>query len=72
MIFGAAKLKYWHGQVVSGSFFDEETEETREIAKRALPDVRLIAIPNDLRDSGGVDRDTKLVEYLREQIEDSL
>ncbi|KAH7330086.1 hypothetical protein BKA65DRAFT_508448 [Rhexocercosporidium sp. MPI-PUGE-AT-0058] len=57
--------------VVSGSFFDEETEEIREIAQRAVPGIRLIAIPNDLNDLGRVRGDEELVEFLLEQIESS-
>ncbi|KAH6718984.1 hypothetical protein BKA61DRAFT_596592 [Leptodontidium sp. MPI-SDFR-AT-0119] len=57
--------------VVSGSYFDEETEEIREIAKRAVTDIRVIAIPNDLRDLDREGGDKELVEYLQEQVENS-
>ncbi|KAG4424374.1 hypothetical protein IFR04_002430 [Cadophora malorum] len=57
--------------VVSGTCFDEETEEIREIAYRTVPGCRLISIPNDLKELDREGGDKELVEYLQEQIENS-
>ncbi|KAL2067108.1 hypothetical protein VTL71DRAFT_1532 [Oculimacula yallundae] len=52
--------------IISGTFFEEETEEIRGIAKRVLPDIRVISIPID-RDGN----ENQLIEYLQEQVENS-
>ncbi|PVH74743.1 hypothetical protein DL98DRAFT_593824 [Cadophora sp. DSE1049] len=60
-----------HLLIVSGTCFDEETEEIREIAHRAVPNLRVISIPNDLKSLDHEGEDKELVEYLQEQIESS-